>query len=121
MVTPHARYRINSTNANIPWFREREENVLWIHPQDAEERGVEDGQQILVHNDRGRIKVRARVTDTIMSGVVCLLQGQWPSFDADGTDVAGSANVLTSTEPTQPSQGSRTHSTLVQVAGLGLI
>jgi anaerobic dimethyl sulfoxide reductase subunit A len=47
-----------------------------------------------------------------------LLQGQWPSFDADGTEVAGSANVLTSTEPTLPSQGARTHSTLVQVAGL---
>ncbi|MBN1399900.1 MAG: molybdopterin-dependent oxidoreductase [Anaerolineae bacterium] len=119
MVTPHARYRINSTNANLAWFREQEEQVLWIHPRDAVERGVEDGQQILVYNDRGRTKIRARVTDAIMGGVVCLLQGQWPSFDADGTDVAGSANVLTTTEPTQPSQGSRTHSTLVQVARLG--
>lgn len=118
MVTPHARYRINSTNSNIPWFREQEESVLWIHPHDAEERGVKDGQEVLVHNDRGRIKVMARVTYSIMGGVVCLLQGQWPSFDADGTDVAGSANVLTSTEPTQPSQGSRTHSTLVQVVVL---
>ena len=118
MVTPHSRYRINSTNSNIPWFREQEKQALWIHPQDAEERGIEDGQQILVYNDRGRTKVRARVTESIMGGVVCLLQGQWPSFDADGTEVAGSANVLTSTEPTQPSQGARTHSTLVQVAGL---
>jgi anaerobic dimethyl sulfoxide reductase subunit A len=118
MVTPHSRYRINSTNANIPWFQEQEEHVLWIHPRDAEERGVEDGQPVLVYNDRGRTRVKARVTDAIMSGAVCLLQGQWPSFDADGTDVAGSANVLTTTEPTLPSQGARTHSTLVQVAGL---
>jgi predicted molibdopterin-dependent oxidoreductase YjgC len=86
-----------------------------MDPQNAGERGIEDGQQILVHNNQGRIKVKARVTDSIMCSVVCLLQGQWPSFDAEGTDVTGSANVLTSTEPTQPSQGSRTHSTLVQV------
>jgi anaerobic dimethyl sulfoxide reductase subunit A len=119
LVTPHPRYQINSTNANIPWFREQEEHVLWIHPQDARERGVEQGQPIVVSSEQGWIKVKARVTDAVMNGVVCLFQGQWPSFNGDGTEVAGSANVLTSTEPTRPSQGSRTHSTLVQVSRPG--
>lgn len=118
MVSPHARYQTNSTNANIPWFQKRERPAVWIHSQDALERRVEDGQEVLVFNDRGRIKIRAHVTDDIMPGTVCLLQGQWPCLDLDGTDMAGSANVLTSTEPTEPSQGSRTSSTLVQVRSL---
>ncbi len=83
-------------NANIPWFQKRERPAVWIHSQDALERRVEDGQEVFVFNDRGRIKIRAHVTDDIMPGTVCLLQGQWPCLDVDGTDMAGSANVLTS-------------------------
>jgi len=60
--------------------------------------------------------ILARVTEDIMPGVVCLLEGVWPSFEPDGTDTAGAPNVLTSTVPTLPSLGSRTHSVLVQVA-----
>ena len=61
------------------------------------------------------MRIMARVTGELMPGVVCLIEGAWPSFEPDGTETAGSANVLTSTEPTLPSQGSRTHSVLVQV------
>ena len=61
------------------------------------------------------MRIVAQVTEDIMPGVVCLIEGAWPSFEPDGTEVAGSANVLTSTEPTLPSYSSRTHSVLVQV------
>jgi anaerobic dimethyl sulfoxide reductase subunit A len=86
-----------------------------MHPRDAAERGVEDGQEVCVSSPQGRVRIVAWVTEDIMPGVVCLLEGVWPSFDPDGTDTAGSANVLTSTEPTRPSHGSRTHSVLVEV------
>ena len=55
------------------------------------------------------------VTKKMMKGVVCLHEGVWPSFDSNGIDTAGSVNILTSTVPTKPSYGSRTHSTLVEV------
>ena len=61
------------------------------------------------------MRIMARVTEDVMPGVVCLLEGAWPSFEPDGTDTAGAVNVLTSTVPTLPSHGSRTHSVLVQV------
>ena len=116
LVTPKSRYRTHSQNYNIPWFRERGEQALWINPHDAAQRGIADGQQVYVTSPQGRVRIAARVTEDIMPGVVCLLAGVWPSFESDGTDVAGSPNVLTSTVPTMPSQGSRTHSVLVQVA-----
>jgi anaerobic dimethyl sulfoxide reductase subunit A len=55
------------------------------------------------------------ITDDIMEGVVCLLQGNWPDLDENGIDHGGAVNILTSTEPTRPSMGSRTHSVAVEV------
>ncbi len=115
LVTPKPRFRIHSQGANIPWFVEREGQQLWIHPLDAGPRGIADGRQVLVSSAEGRVRVPARVSTEIMPGVVSLLEGAWPEFDEDGVDTAGSANVLTSSEPTLPSQGSRTHSVLVEV------
>jgi anaerobic dimethyl sulfoxide reductase subunit A len=115
LVTPHPRHRIHSQYDNIPWFKERDEQVLWIHPGDAAVRGIERDEQVIVTSPEGRIRIAARVTEDIMPGVVCLLEGAWPCLEADGTDTAGSANVLTSTAPTLPSYNSRTHSVLVQV------
>lgn len=115
LVTPKSRYRVHSQHSNIPWFRAREEHALWIHPADAAARGIADGDPVLITNPRGRVRIPARVTADIMPGVVCLLEGVWPELAPDGTDVAGSANVLTDTTPTLPSSSSRTHSVLVQV------
>jgi anaerobic dimethyl sulfoxide reductase subunit A len=115
MVSPKSRYRINSQNDNIPWFKERERQELWIHPSDAACRGIGDEEGVYVSSPQGLLRIVTRVTEDIMPGVVCLLEGAWPSFDSEGVETAGSVNVLTSTVPTLPSHGSRTHSLFVQV------
>ena len=116
LVTPHPKFKIHSQYDNIPWFKARQKQVLWIHPRDAGRRGIQDSQEVCVSSPQGRIRIPAHVTEDIMPGVVCLFEGAWPAFGPDGTDTAGSANVLTSTVPTLPSNGSRTHSVLVEVA-----
>jgi anaerobic dimethyl sulfoxide reductase subunit A len=115
LVSPHARYRINSQYANDPWFLQREKQELWMNPEDAAERGIANGRLVEVESPEGRIRIAVRVTRDIMPGVVCLLAGMWPEFGPDGADTAGAVNVLTSTVPTQPSRSSRTHSVAVQV------
>ena len=114
LITPKSRYRTHSQNYNIKWFREMDPQKLWIHPVDASERGVGDGELIIISSPQGKISIPAYVTDEIMKGVVCLLEGAWPKYEND-IEVQGSANAVTSTEPTLPSHGSRTHSVLVQV------
>ena len=116
LVTPKSKFRVHSQNANLAWFNQHEAAALWIHPQDAAARRICAGDPVLVTSPQGAVRVPARVTDDITLGVVCLLEGVWPNFATDGVDEAGSPNVLTSTEPTLPSQGSRTHSVFVQVA-----
>ena len=116
LVTPKSRFRIHSQLGDIPWFRARDERALWVHPRDAAARGIAAGSRVLVRSAGGAVRSACRVTEDVMPGVVSLCEGVEPEFDAEGCDVAGSANVLTTDEPTLPSRGATMHSTLVEVA-----
>jgi anaerobic selenocysteine-containing dehydrogenase len=48
---------------------------LWIHPDDAARRAIEDGDQVTLASRVGEVSVTAKVTDRVMSGVVCLPHG----------------------------------------------
>lgn len=50
--------------------RMRSEDVLQIHPEDADARGIEDGDTVAVTNDRGSVSVTADVTPAIRRGTV---------------------------------------------------
>jgi len=50
--------------------RQRPENFVDIHPEDADRHGVEDGDDVRVRSRRGEITLRARVTEDIKEGVV---------------------------------------------------
>ena len=119
LITPKSRLRTHTQLAEIPWFRDRDDRALWIHPGDADVRGLRDGDEVAVTSEQGMVRCACRVTADVMEGVVCLLAGVEPVFDAAGCDTAGSANVLTSAAPTLPSRGARLHSTLVEVRSAG--
>ncbi|WP_026379188.1 trimethylamine-N-oxide reductase TorA [Afifella pfennigii] len=48
-----------------------------IHPQDAEARGIADGDVVRIFNDRGQILAGAVVTDAIRPGVIRVNEGGW--------------------------------------------
>ncbi|MCF8532378.1 MAG: formate dehydrogenase subunit alpha [Reyranella sp.] len=53
--------------ANLAWH---DEDVLEIHPHDAEQRGVCDGDWVRLDSRTGATSLRARVTDRVAPGVV---------------------------------------------------
>ena len=53
--------------ANSLWH---EEDVLEIHPFDAEQRGVRDGELVALHSRIGEIALHAHVTERVQPGVV---------------------------------------------------
>jgi len=57
LITPHARYRINSQYANDPWFVQREEQQLWMNPRDAGLRGIEQGRPVEVESPEGKLRI----------------------------------------------------------------
>jgi len=74
------------------------EPSLWISPEDAAQRGIEDGAAIRLYNERGEFRARARVTRKIPPGAVWMRDG-WeglnrltsglPSIPDDAVDLFG--------------------------------
>ena len=79
---------------NLPWLNRLEPHVVWINTADAEARGLVNGDNVLVFNDRGKISIKVKVTERIVQGVVSVGQGAWYSPDKEGVDRGGCVNVL---------------------------
>ena len=114
LLTTHYKTRAHSTWHNVPWMREIEPHSVWLNTVDAEARGIEDGNLVDVYNDRGRIRILAKVTERIMPGVVNVSQGAWYDPDDEGVDRGGCANVLTNDEQS-PGGAVPSNTALVQV------
>lgn len=111
----HTKRRCHSIHDNNPWMEEVEPQRLWIHPEDAKVRGIEDEDMVEAFNDRGRMRVRAKVTDRVLPGCVATSEGAWYTPDENGIDTRGSINILTSACPTPLAKGNAQHTNLVQV------
>jgi anaerobic dimethyl sulfoxide reductase subunit A len=82
-LSTHTRFRTHSQFVNLPWLKEVNnggEGFLEINPTDAKPRKIEDGQVVRVFNDRGEMKVKARLTEAIKPGVVNCYQGGWDTI-----------------------------------------
>jgi anaerobic dimethyl sulfoxide reductase subunit A len=95
LLTPHPKNRVHSELYMVPWLREVEEHRASINPLDAESRGIKDGDDIFVFNDRGKVAIKAWITERIMPGVVSIFEGAWYNPDKDGVDRGACANTLT--------------------------
>ncbi|MGD8974373.1 MAG: molybdopterin dinucleotide binding domain-containing protein, partial [Desulfobacterales bacterium] len=98
LLSPHPRNRVHSEMFKVEWLREVEPHRVWINLQDAEPRGITDGDEVFVFNDRGKVAITAWVTERIMPGVVCIFEGSWYQPDKEGIDRGACANTLTKDE-----------------------
>jgi anaerobic selenocysteine-containing dehydrogenase len=51
------------------------EPLLWIHPQDAQQRNIANGAAIIIANERGQFEAKAHVTDDVIQGAVWMRDG----------------------------------------------
>jgi len=114
LITSHWKRATHSTLEKIPWLEELESRRVWMNTLDAQKRGISDGEAVLVFNDRGRVFMRARVTERIMPGVVDMAEGGWFDIDEHGVDRGGCANMLT-TSSNSPAGAWATNTGLVEV------
>ncbi len=102
---------LNSTFVNLPVLQKMErQNELEMNHSDAGARGIADGDLVRVYNDRGEIRLRARVDGGVAGGVVAAKLG-WAKLAEGGVNI----NVLTSARLADLGGGATFYSTLVEV------
>jgi anaerobic selenocysteine-containing dehydrogenase len=98
LISPASDKTISSTLAEIP----RPEVRLLMHPEDAADRGIADGDEIRIFNELGEVRSTAALGAWIRRGVVSLPKGIWRKHTLNGytgtslvpdslTDIGGGA------------------------------
>ncbi len=80
LISPSNNKMISSSfgEFNYPELR------LAIHPNDAEARGIADGDTVRIFNDQGEVVCRVQVHTRIRPGVVMLPKGAWRKSSQNG-------------------------------------
>jgi anaerobic selenocysteine-containing dehydrogenase len=107
IVSNHPRWRMHAQCDDIPWTREFPTckvrgwdgylyEPVWIHPEDAEKRGIKGGDIVRIHNDRGAVLGGAYLTERIIPGAVSQDHGARCDWIIPGELDRGGANNLIS-------------------------
>ena len=113
MISPPTRHFLNSTFANIEVLKALDpEQRVDLHPDDAAARGIVDGDDVRVHNDRGAFVARATVTDRVRPGLVCAPGVWWHK----NTKARRNINAVTSQTLTDFGNGPTFYDCLVEVS-----
>ncbi len=116
IVGHHTLARVHSTMAGVDWLEEAFPHRAFVNPADAAARGIKNGDEVRVFNDRGALTIRCRVTKRIMPGVAAIPQGAWWAPTGEGLDRGGSVNVLTSERWTPLAFGNAQHTVMAEIA-----
>lgn len=111
----HDKGHVHSSYYSVAMLREAVPHMAWINPLDANPRAIQSGDLIEIFNSRGRIQIKARVTDRIHPGIVGVPQGAWRDVNAQGIDTGGCINTLTSLRPSPLAKGNPQHTNLVEI------
>ena len=85
IISPSSVKRTNATFGNCALSGDPEE--VEINPADAGPRGISDGDELRVYNDRGETRLVARITDAVLPGVLYTPKGVWLSASPTGQTV----------------------------------
>ena len=89
LITPKSHAFLNSNYGNLPaqTAQAGEEQSVFLHPEDAEQRGIVAGAPIRVFNDRGAFEAFASISPDVMPGVVMAPSGYWHRSNRKGATV----------------------------------
>jgi anaerobic selenocysteine-containing dehydrogenase len=112
LVTAPARNFLNTSFTETPTSLARERRPeIRIHPADASACGIADGDEVVVRNLRGAVRLHARLFDGVRRGVL-VAESIWPNAAyADGRGI----NALTGAEPVAPLGGAAFHDNRVRI------
>tara|TARA_R110002126_G_scaffold155833_3_gene303074 strand:+ start:85997 stop:88099 length:2103 start_codon:yes stop_codon:yes gene_type:complete len=106
LATSPARTFLNSSFSETESSRKKEVRPqVMIHREDAEALGISDGDLVRMGNERGQVRLHARLVDGVKRGVL-ISEGLWPNHSfIDGEGI----NVLTGADCIAPYGGAAFH------------
>lgn len=108
-MTPNTKNRIHSQFNNLQMIRQvSPAPFIAIHPGDARLRNIADGERVRIFNDRGELRLPARLDFGLKPGCVAVTNGWWI---AEG----GAVNFLSYGRETDMGYGAAFHDNLVEV------
>ncbi len=117
LATSPARNFLNSSFAETKTSRDREGRPeVMVHPGDAASLAIADGDIVAIGNQRGSLRLHAKVTATAKPGVL-ICEGLWPNTaHLDGEGI----NILTGADNIAPYGGAAFHDNRVWLRGTRL-
>jgi len=109
LMTPNTKNRIHSQFNNLKLIEQFSEKPLFhLHPIDAKEIKINDGDQIRVFNYRGELKGKVKIDFGLKQGCVLMTNGWWISQ-------GGTVNFLSNGKETDMGHGAAFHDTMVNI------
>jgi len=88
LISGASHHFVSSSLANLPSLRRKEGTPrVELNPADAASRGIADGDDVMVENERGWCRLRAVVTEDVAVGVAVAPKGHWPRHSPDGRNI----------------------------------
>ncbi len=88
LVSPKPHAFLNTQYGNEATQQRRQgEQLIVIHPIDAAQRQIENGNYVRVYNGRGEFEARAEISEDVLAGLMMTNVGHWPGLNRSGTAV----------------------------------
>jgi anaerobic selenocysteine-containing dehydrogenase len=112
LLSPSSPWRLNDSFANVEEISRRAGRAtIALHPADAAERGLAEGDEALVFNETGRLSLAVSLSDALPRGVALSHKGRWPKHEAARANV----NVLNPGRKTDMGESTCVHGIEVTV------
>ena len=117
LLSPASSWSLNSSFGNVSKIQSHASNTtILMHPEDATERSIAAGDNVLVSNATGQLQLIVKTENTIPRTVVVVPKGRWPKNELNSANV----NFLNSGNKTDMGESSAVHGIEVIVSKLTL-
>ena len=112
LLSPASSFTLNDSFANVAKLAKRAgPPSVVLHPVDAAARGLREGDEALLSNGAGSLRLRVMVAEDVPPGVALSPKGRWLKQEAGGANV----NVLNDGAKTDMGESSSVHSVEVEI------
>jgi anaerobic selenocysteine-containing dehydrogenase len=117
LLSPASPWLLSNSFANVAKIAARiGPATIALHPADAAERGLAEGDEALVANETGSLPLRVTLSEALSRGVALSHKGRWPKREPAQANV----NVLNPGQKSNMGENTCVHSVEVVVTPLAL-